>query len=258
MGGQARKPPTQRILNPSLFIELHRPLFDRASVRRKLVYYDYQIARIGTAGVITNYFFSANGCFDPNITGTGHQPLGFDELIAWYEQYTVMESTAQVTWVNNGANVCNVGIGLTPDTTAASIPSCVENGYVEFTAIDAAAGLSGAGSGNRITKQTLSCDSASYFGRKTFQEMINDATLSGTAGANPAEQVYFDLMTWDGFFGSGDTTCAANLVIVYDVVFWEPRQHAAEFKSSENQLRSKILPQPTPGAKEVQKPSRFR
>lgn len=34
--------------------------------------------------------FSLNGIFDPDITGIGHQPLGFDEMMAKYNKYTVL------------------------------------------------------------------------------------------------------------------------------------------------------------------------
>jgi len=238
--GLAKRPATLPSLqSPDAFIKMHRPLFDRSSVRRKLVYYDYQIRRQGAAGVITNYFFSANGCYDPNITGTGHQPLGFDELIAYYEQYTVIQSTAQARFVNNSGNFVNVGIGLTPDTTAASVPSNVENGLMVFEAIDGF-GTSQSSGGERTCELTLGCDVPSYFGRKTQQELLNDTTLAGTSGANPGEQVYYNIMTWDGFFGSGDTDTFLDIRIIFDVIFWEPRQHAAEFKSQPEQLPSRI------------------
>jgi len=51
-------------------------------------------AGIGSAG---GYTFSANGIWDPDISGTGHQPYGFDQLMAMYNHYEVLESCIRVT-----------------------------------------------------------------------------------------------------------------------------------------------------------------
>lgn len=47
-----------------------------------------------TAGVNDAYVFSGNSLFDPNVTGTGSQPLGFDQWTAIYNRYIVYGSQA--------------------------------------------------------------------------------------------------------------------------------------------------------------------
>lgn len=44
------------------------------------------------AGAIASHVFRANSCFDPDNTGTGHQPLLYDEYSALYSQYRVLSS----------------------------------------------------------------------------------------------------------------------------------------------------------------------
>ena len=43
--------------------------------------------------------FVANGAFDPNLTGVGHQPRGFDQFMAGYETFTVTGSKISVNFV---------------------------------------------------------------------------------------------------------------------------------------------------------------
>ena len=52
--------------------------------------YSDQITLNPAAGTVSKHVFSANGLFDPNITGVGHQPRGFDQYMALYNHYTVI------------------------------------------------------------------------------------------------------------------------------------------------------------------------
>ena len=42
-----------------------------------------------------------NSLFDPNLSGLGHQPRGFDQLMAVYEKYTVVAAKITVCYVSN-------------------------------------------------------------------------------------------------------------------------------------------------------------
>ena len=52
---------------------------------------------VGAVGIPASYVFSANGLYDPNITGIGHQPRGFDQLMALYDHYVVIGVRAILT-----------------------------------------------------------------------------------------------------------------------------------------------------------------
>lgn len=49
-----------------------------------------------SVGSPKTYVYSGNGCFDPNITGTGSQPASFDDLSIYYRRYRVLGSKMTV------------------------------------------------------------------------------------------------------------------------------------------------------------------
>lgn len=53
-----------------------------------LLYGDTNFSLIGASNPAA-YVFRANSLFDPDFTGVGHQPRGFDQLMALYERYVV-------------------------------------------------------------------------------------------------------------------------------------------------------------------------
>jgi len=50
----------------------------------------------GVAGAPSSYVFRSNSCFDPNVTGTGHQPRGYDQIMAMYQFLAVKEAQIEV------------------------------------------------------------------------------------------------------------------------------------------------------------------
>jgi len=66
------------------------PVASRTVVRLK---YNESVQSDGT---IIDYRFNLNSLFDPNRTGTGHQPYGFDTYAALYNRYRVYKVEAIV------------------------------------------------------------------------------------------------------------------------------------------------------------------
>lgn len=61
-----------------------------------LRYHESFVLNPGTAGVPSHFTFRANSCFDPNFTGTGHQPRGYDQIMAMYQYLAVREVQIEV------------------------------------------------------------------------------------------------------------------------------------------------------------------
>lgn len=206
---------------------LRPPIFPSSVRYNSMFYYESGLSETApTSGNVINYFFSANGLFDPNITGTGHQPEAFDQLMLVYEQYTVVRSSIEVTF-NLGATLSvRSGVSLFPDTTTVTAPGAwVENGLCKTVAMQAAAsGLQNI----RLQTIRMDCDVKKYFGRPSDQSLVNDVNLSGTTAANPTEQVYFSVGSWQiNPDGSNTTAVGFDVLLSYDVIFWEPRKLAS-------------------------------
>lgn len=74
-----------------------------------------------TSGVLNYHVFRANSLFDPDYTGTGHQPMYFDQYAGIYLSYQVLGSKITVTWNTTTANELHlVGITGEDDTSGST------------------------------------------------------------------------------------------------------------------------------------------
>jgi hypothetical protein len=199
--------------------KLSTPIYPVIRPQNHQLYYDFGHEFTCTAGAIQRYRYRANDLFDPDQTGTGHQPMGFDQLMLAYEQATVVRSRISVTFVSELAVPIRVGISLDPDTTNTAIADTMENGQV----VTAMLGGVASGGGKNIATLQLDFDAAKYFGRRG--DIVNDVTLSCTTAASPTEQAYFTLFAFSAV-NATTSMCGFDVMLSYDSVYWEPRKLA--------------------------------
>ena len=140
------------------------------------------------AAFSTAYVFRANSIFDPDRTGTGHQPLGRDEWSNFYNHVTVLGSRIKATFVPRGSTA-TTSSGLVAITLKANDTVSVD----PITPLLEAKGAKWAymGLGNATAKGTTL---RNYFSAKKFFGVtdVNDNNdLKAAVGFNPAEQAYF-------------------------------------------------------------------
>ncbi len=151
----------------------------------------------GGSGAVALYQFSANGMYDPDITGTGHQPLGFDQWMGtssttgFYNHYCVERSKIKITAFSQAAD--NTGqaivlLGLSDDTTVGiDFNTALENpSYKKLT-------LGSVGSGHDVQSISHGMNTARYFGL-TKESIYAKDDLKGIYTANPPEQVYYSIL----------------------------------------------------------------
>jgi len=225
--GQRRGPATQTGGPNVLATLLHRPpIFAARSRRSGILYYESDLKLAHATGVKQDYFFTCNGLYDPNVTGTGHQPIGFDQMMLFFEHYVVVRAKMLVEFVNTNSDYpVRVGVYVSPDAVASTDHvKAMENGLIKTRIIDndATAG----GTGERIARMELDVDLPKILGKTTVEELLDDSELKGSATANPTEQSYFGVTMW-GFPIGTVTEVIFSVTISYDAIFFEPRKLAS-------------------------------
>jgi len=173
--------------------------------------YTEQIPVTSTLGVIGKYQFSCNGMYDPNITGTGHQPMYFDQMSALYNHYTVIGSQIKITVSPSTTNEDGfyTGCYLDDDTSTTTV--------TDITAVSEA--TSGKIRMHSPNAQVPYIYTRKWSAKKTFGgSILGNDNLQGTPGGNPAEQTYYTFAMQS--FGA-DTTFATLLVEYTFIAVWE-------------------------------------
>lgn len=160
------------------------------------------------AGTSATHVFSANSTFDPNKTGTGHQPLGHDEWANFYNHITVIGSKIKVTYASRGSSaptssaLCAISVKGTNAIVSGPITPLLEQTGVVWGLMTAS---------NASGKMVL----RKHFSTKKFfnKGSVKDAEeLKGTFGTNPLDQAYYHLVVASQ--DSGDTDVGAVDLIV--------------------------------------------
>lgn len=192
------------------------PIAKRALL--KLRYYEDIILPQPVVGAASNYFFRCNSLFDPNYTGIGHQPLGYDEFSQFYNHYTVLSAKATVKftpdWSSTGVDNCRFAIAVSPDTTAV-----VDN---EKLFSQPSTKWKHCSTQKDMTTISKTFSTKNYFGLSKGNIVGNDK-FQASINANPNEQAFFRL-SCSPIHGSVQAPAAyASIMIEYLIVMSEPK-----------------------------------
>jgi hypothetical protein len=171
----------------------------------------------GSVSATSSYAFSANGIFDPDVTGTGHQPMFFDEMMHLYNHYTVTASRIKLVVENTTGGPARAGL-MVSGTTSVSTDFRVntENGEMSYVALEA---KSSAGYGSAVNLSRF-VNSGHFQG---VNDVLDDPDMRGDAASNPAEQLYFIVLLWNPI-SAAVPGIQIDVAIEYDVIFHEPRK----------------------------------
>lgn len=130
-------------------------------LRVKLTYND-QIPRSSSLGAEDIYQFSTNDIFDPNVTASGTQPTGFDQLGNLYTSWRVIASSIRVDFVNldvdDGLFMCVVPCDSQSTTNLTQLNQAMRLPYAKQGYMGIASGASKCTISNYINNMKLTGD----------------------------------------------------------------------------------------------------
>lgn len=168
----------------------------------------------GAAGALSTINFRANGLYDPDQTGFGHQPMYFDQIMALYNHYICIGSKITIKWAQTPDSVgsrppVTVGVFLNDDTVVTpSFFGILENPTIRNR-------LMTQNAGNAVTT------TCKFSAKKVFGgSILADADLQGTVTVNPAEESIYTLFV-DSSSSLTACTVAYQVQIDYITIFRE-------------------------------------
>lgn len=182
----------------------------------KMRYYSTFSLNPGAGGVPSTYVFSANGVADPDVTGGGHQPRGFDQLMALYDHCTVVGSkiTVRAAQITSNEPVI-LAVNMLDSTTTGNLNFHMENGYTKSK-------LLGANNSTEPATIIMSQNPNKYLGRS---KPLSDPELKNSSTGNPTEQAFWHVTAAPT--STADVSAVyGDALIEYSVVFHEPKNPA--------------------------------
>jgi len=162
--------------------------------------------------------FSLNSVYDPDQTNTGHQPLGYDQLVAIYNKYLVTEVYYKLEFANNAtAPLKVVFLASETDISGRSVDILAETKFAKTFLI----GRVDAGS------NIHTCEGQYKIPSIMGQQWLDpDSTMYANYNASPSDGCFFIIKC-----ASLDGTANANLYIrvklVYKVTFKDRNEPSA-------------------------------
>jgi len=165
----------------------------------------------GAAGAIAKHFFRANSLFDPDLTGGGHQPYGFDQLAAIYNHYEVQRAFITVECQPAGLGLtsgqCIIGIVPSDDGTITNDMDTIrEQKDSRWTSVDSY------GKGR-----------VSHYYDKRYQFPHNFQALTADVGSSPTEVHTFCVYSTPFSAGIDPGIVYCLVTIDYTAKFWETK-----------------------------------
>lgn len=140
------------------------------------------------------YVFTANGCYDPNVTGVGHQPSGFDQMMEYYDHYRVVGSKITVKFVStsiNNVNPAYVAVQLKDTATVSAYINASE--FLESRQTGTQYMITGILSGYKNIPPKIT---KVFSARKFFGPDFMDESYKGSASGNPIDGAYYHVMAF--------------------------------------------------------------
>jgi len=168
----------------------------------------------GFSGVTATHVFTANGMFDPDNTGVGHQPRGFDQLMVLYDHYVVIATKITVDFIPSSGTSVNgeVGVALRDSNSVDDSNDYIEGGNCMYSYMS--------GNGGYQTRLVYQVNPNKFLGRS---KPLADPDCKGSSSTNPAELAFFHVFATNPVGGEVLQPVCACVLIEYTAILIEPR-----------------------------------
>ncbi len=180
------------------------------SMKTKLVYKDIQ--SVTAVAPLLNLVYRGNSVFDPDQTGTGHQPRYFDTYASLYTKYRVDKSKITIKAMNV-SGTASVIFGIVPITilTYTTWPE-----YAELPRAKTADHLMAVAQRYGAELQYGASTSA-ILGLTNIQ--LQDDDYGASVTTNPSHQWFWNVVF--STVDSSDVSIMFEVTIEYDVIFYD-------------------------------------
>jgi len=198
------------------------PRNDQSNRHTARLCYHEVITLDASTGTSIEFNFAANDCGDPNHSGTGHQPMGFDQLMPGkFDHYTVIGAMCRVKHLpTSGSNVSvppMIGLRVTDRTgqTQGKDLSYLREMGISMKPL-------GSVISTDVERGVLRANFSAkkFFGKNAI---VGDSLYRGDTSAGPEELAFFSICAVSPDAIVDPTSIKLEVYIEYIVVFTEPK-----------------------------------
>lgn len=191
---------------------------------RKIVSFVYS-DRVGlqttTGGLaIAPVVFSLNGLFDPDVSGAGHQPRGFDQWMALFKRFKVFKVDVELRFDTTvdatNYKKCGCWRVVGPDNYTVTTAGFLTRDFIEQSNAGAIRILPN----GEESYVHFSVNIPTLCGLKGLRDPSFNDNYSGTTAGNPGNPAYLQLAHTNDT-ATDNTACTVGITLRYHAVLYE-------------------------------------
>jgi len=214
-GGSNRRSLHPRSTSSQVVIRQPTGLPDRLYVR---LTYREQLNWTTASGALGDNVYRGNSIFDPDLTGTGGQPMALDQWAFFYSSYTVLGSKIEVSSQVNGGTAATQRHGVTPTLFSSAFGASDQERAEELPYTKAVTATAG-GNNDRATGKS---EIKTYMSTAKIYGVLRPAVQIGDefgalTSANPSAGWFWHV--WNYVPGGETQSLLQTVKLTYFVVF---------------------------------------
>jgi len=167
------------------------------------------------------YTFALNSAFDPNQSEAGHQPLGYDQMSAIFNQYTVIGARFNCKVIPMNDSDDSIGllayVTETPEPrTGRQIETLIEQGAGKYVICPP----TGPSATTNVRIKNIS-GKISIKKQLKVNNLLDNENLRAVSNANPARLLYLHLIYWCATNGSLASVPMRVILTLDQLVVWQ-------------------------------------